>query len=682
MLLLCALIVGSGVVWADDYTITFANSASSTTGITSSTNASTTIANNGSRSYVTAQPYTVNSGNCYYGDAGKNSIRIGKSGNSASLTIALSSNGQVKATSIVVSCVYMNSSNAGTLNVNSLGDQDVPSSANNLTFSFASATDITNIVLSATKPTIIYSIKVNYVTGPSATVSTTSLAFGEVGVDFSKSLTFTVAPANLTSNLSLSCNNDKYSISPESIAQSATTAQTITVTANPTSTSDNMSGTITISGGGLSENKTVTLTTTPVTAHEINWSVNGEIVKTEVVKEGVALTFAEPESGVPTGFAYKGWSEDEILTPQNTEPTMVTASNSTTNVTYYAVLARENISLEPETKSYGFETASDTNWEISGPTRENSNAKTGSYAGKINTANSYVTFKNKVKVTNFSFAFKRTSNNENYNVYIETSSNKSTWTAAETYAMSSFNNGSYLTKSKSFDGSADLYVRFHCYNTTAVRYVDDVSITYNKETITYSDYCTYIKVAVSTAANRNYGSYVTPYRMDFGNAEGITAYISTGFNGAKDAIVLTSVDVVDGGVPIIVRTETQGASVDVHVTADDATDVSDNKLVAGDGTTAWNGTDGYTYYYLASDLFHKATSGTLQTGKAYLKVANGDTPSAPSAIRIVDEDNNATNATNIQGIEANKKSIKFIDNGQIYILREGIVYDALGRIVK
>jgi phage gp45-like len=63
--------------------------------------------------------------------------------------------------------------------------------------------------------------------------------------------------------------------------------------------------------------------------------------------------------------------------------------------------------------------------------------------------------------------------------------------------------------------------------------------------------------------------------------------------------------------------------VNVPVTTADASDVSGNNLVAGDGTTAWDGTSGYTYYYLASDLFHEATSGTLQSGKAYLKVANG-----------------------------------------------------------
>lgn len=132
------------------------------------------------------------------------------------------------------------------------------------------------------------------------------------------------------------------------------------------------------------------------------------------------------------------------------------------------------------TVSYGWEDSDNANvWTITDAiTKTTGEGNTGTYAGKINTNNTYVQFNEKVYVKSFSFAFKRTSNNNNYNVYIETSTDGTTWTAVETYAMSSFSNGSYTTKTKTFDGTTQYYVRFHCYNTTAVRYVDDVSITY------------------------------------------------------------------------------------------------------------------------------------------------------------------------------------------------------------
>lgn len=126
---------------------------------------------------------------------------------------------------------------------------------------------------------------------------------------------------------------------------------------------------------------------------------------------------------------------------------------------------------------------------------------------------------------------------------------------------------------------------------------------------------------VSTLSGRNYASYVTTKKLAFGSTDGITAYIATGLNAGGTAVTLTPVDVVPAGTPIIVKTDVQGTTVNVPVTTADASSTAGNALVAGDGTTAWNGTDGYTYYYLAGDEFHKATSGTLQSGKAYLKVA-------------------------------------------------------------
>lgn len=136
---------------------------------------------------------------------------------------------------------------------------------------------------------------------------------------------------------------------------------------------------------------------------------------------------------------------------------------------------------ESVTVSYGWETTDDaTEWTISDAIVSTADqGNTGDYAGKINTNHTYVQFNEKVFVTSFSFAFKRTSNNSNYNVYIETSTDGDNWTAVETYAMGSFYNGTYLTKTHEFDGTTEYYVRFHCYNTTAVRYVDDVTITYS-----------------------------------------------------------------------------------------------------------------------------------------------------------------------------------------------------------
>ncbi len=111
--------------------------------------------------------------------------------------------------------------------------------------------------MSANAPATLY--KKQVATTPNVSLSATSLAFGRVKAGATKEKTFTITPSNLTGNLSIASNNAKYTVSPTSIAQSTTTATTITVTAAPTATGDNMTGTITISGGGLTENETVSL---------------------------------------------------------------------------------------------------------------------------------------------------------------------------------------------------------------------------------------------------------------------------------------------------------------------------------------------------------------------------------------------------------------------------------------
>ncbi len=149
----------------------------------------------------------------------------------------------------------------------------------------------------------ITSITVKYTPGsttaPSATLDKTSLDFGKVDYGTTKDLTFTVTPANLTSALSITCDNAKYTVSPTLIAQDVTTAQAITVTAKPTALNDDMNGTITISGGGLASSKTVILSTT-VTNPNAN---DGSEDKPFTVAEAIENT---PATGTSQDYYIKG----------------------------------------------------------------------------------------------------------------------------------------------------------------------------------------------------------------------------------------------------------------------------------------------------------------------------------------------------------------------------------------
>lgn len=176
--LLIVAILATATSWAAEYTITFGNKAGGATQIQASLKASTAIT--GGKDYVTANPFTVSSGTCYYGGGSadeKASVRLGKKNAASSLTIALSETGKVKASSIVVNCKQMNDNSAGgTLAVNGLAAQEFPSSASDLTYTFSEPTNITSIELEATKSVYVYSITVTYTESSEPQKKVTSLA--------------------------------------------------------------------------------------------------------------------------------------------------------------------------------------------------------------------------------------------------------------------------------------------------------------------------------------------------------------------------------------------------------------------------------------------------------------------------------------------------------------------------
>ena len=85
----------------------------------------------------------------------------------------------------------------------------------------------------------------------------------------------------------------------------------------------------------------------------------------------------------------------------------------------------------------------------------------------------------------------------------------------------------------------------------------------------------------------------------------------------------------------------------------------------------------HNYVLTAADnLFHEVVAGgdvTINSTRAYLHVA---VPYSAPSLRIIE------NATDIKNIEGNEAAVKFIQNGQLFIKKNGIVYDVTGAIVK
>ena len=72
--------------------------------------------------------------------------------------------------------------------------------------------------------------------------------------------------------------------------------------------------------------------------------------------------------------------------------------------------------------------------------------------------------------------------------------------------------------------------------------------------------------------------------------------------------------------------------------------------------------------------FYKFTGNMLAPNRAYLIVPGSGT--APSIHFAIDD------ATDIKSVEASEKAVKFIQDGKLFIKKNGVVYDMMGAVVK
>lgn len=344
-----------------NYTITFGNNASSATAISSTTNATTVISSG--TNYVNTRPFTINSGNCYYGDT-KTCIRVGKSGNDAELVIALSDAGKVKATSIVVNCKKMsgNKNNDATIAVNDL-DAQSPASYNSdpsdLTFTFDNPTDIVNITLRGSKASMIFYITVNYTTtpvGPAVNATPKSLSgfsYIQGHGPSTQDKHIAVSGTNLSANLVVTASSNyevcktqegTYESSVEFVPESNTVAEStvyVRLKANL--------------GGGSYNSADDKLTVSSTGATSVNVSLDGSVTPTYTLTisannghiedgdENVITTGAVAQgaefgiTAVPnTGYKFTSWSvtgTGSSVGSTNTNPTTFTMGSEAATLT-------------------------------------------------------------------------------------------------------------------------------------------------------------------------------------------------------------------------------------------------------------------------------------------------------------------------------------------------------------
>ena len=180
----------------------------------------------------------------------------------------------------------------------------------------------------------------------------------------------------------------------------------------------------------------------------------------------------------------------------------------------------------------------------------------------------------------------------------------------------------------------------------------------------------------ASIGSTGWATFSSSYPLDF-TGKSVNAYKVTGVD-ESNVVELTQVYKVPANTGLLLS----GTTDDIPVATGVMDDMTGNLMVAGDGSAV---TASATKYVLANQgepavlgFYKIASDVAVPYGKAYLDLTGVGSP-APAVIRIVDEENNATNLQNLDGTN---NAVKFIENGRLYILKNGITYDALGRVIR
>lgn len=194
----------------------------------------------------------------------------------------------------------------------------------------------------------------------------------------------------------------------------------------------------------------------------------------------------------------------------------------------------------------------------------------------------------------------------------------------------------------------------------------------------------------------NEGDMSTICLPDYGDATGATFYQIAGkrLNNSNEvtSIVFEEVDNLVGGTPYIFIADgtsdvtiNQGNGVAVAGSANGLHGVYEDTpfsgLVADNAATS-------DYYVVLADHIQAANGqGGVYANRAYIKMSEVPVyePSATAGRRIVEvqmEGAGENTATSIEDTNATDQAVKFIENGKVLILRDGVVYDVMGRIIR
>ncbi len=628
MLLLCALVAGSSSVWATELEIALNNLYQGSTKVTAKTVISTSgesLTFNDEDGLFTIK-ITRNSGNQpgFYTSSGylrfynTDVVEVESVGGDLISSIAITKNGST-AVAVTVS--------PGTLNSESWSG-----SASKVTFTGTGTNKWDKLTINYAPAS----------TDPAISLSANSLEFGQVEATGSKKMTFTVTPSNLTAGLTLSTNNAKYTVSPTSIAATATGAQTITVTASPTSVNDNMTGKVIISGDDFTDDTEVSLTTT-VIRKDAGIYFDPTSVELTQGETFTAPTFNNPNS--LTGVVFTS-TYDAVATVSDAGA--ITLGNSTGTAVIKATFAQTDVynageatctitvnpaGVTPEPSAGGYyekvtstEDLEDGDYLIVYETGEvalDGNLSSNNVDASNNTISVTFDSDDNIEVTSETeaaeFEIKAMtgghsikSKSQSYYLTHTGSSNTLNTSSSAVANDISFSGGNAAIKVGNYNiryNSASGQERFRYYTTTA-------NVQLYKKVASQSP--SSIDVYVSAAG---FATYASNFDLDYAGS-GLVAYKAVEDNGD---IKFEEVTKVPAGAGVLLRaSDGGGQNYAVSTTTSSETeDMTDNKFVRGTGAAVASNDGAGNYNYILNVVnneigFYRAAGNTVATNRAYI----------------------------------------------------------------
>ena len=206
---------------------------------------------------------------------------------------------------------------------------------------------------------------------------------------------------------------------------------------------------------------------------------------------------------------------------------------------------------------------------------------------------------------------------------------------------------------------------------------------------TYSGQMVDVNLTRSLTSSQ-YNTFCLPFALDddqlqefFGTGYDLEEFVSSSLEGDVLNLVFNKVTSLEAGKPYLLQPSVnvanpsfEGVTIAATEPADQTSDANISFHATFAPTELEGGNKNLLFLGAENELFYPASTANIKAFRAYFELKGAAVNSAPKA-RIVKKQDSATGIEN-QMVNGKYGNHKFLKDGQLYILREGKMYNVLG----